>query len=253
MELLTQNLPSGYPYPFPSIRVVPMTFAQILEYSENLPSSEVERYYFDYVVVKADDERVDQLLLPDLEYVIFFKKGLTIARNVTFDSTVTCPECGNDVKVHFSLGQVKFNHLDPEMSKVFNLEVGGSLHPVKIPTVAEFMNIFAKYRRFKKVSDMKMIKLIALFMGAPQYLNRYEDLVVKATYEDITVLTMAYQLCYEIVEPLTVYCPECNKGVSTDQQRGVVVEIQSLTTRFFRVIIENNRLTSSKIIFGEIQ
>ena len=253
MELLTQNLPTGHNYGFRSIRVNPMNFAQVLEYLENVPSTEVEKYYYDYCLVKGDDKNVDQLLLPDLEYVIFYKKGLTISDKVVFNSTIICNECGSGVPAKFDILEVKFAKLDEQVREGIRVQIAGAYHDIRIPTVEQFFTIFDKYRRYKKLSDMKLIKLICLFVGTHTHMhNAYENLVINAKYEDITMLTMLHQLCYEVVEPIKVYCPICNSKRDADQKRGMAVEMKSLTANFFREIIDNNRLTDSKIIFREV-
>ena len=112
MELLTQNLPSGYPYNFMSLRIQPMYFGQILEYLEFVPTNEVEKFYFDYKLVQNDDANVDRLLLCDLDYVIFYKKGITIAENLEFNTGAICPRCKNKLEVTFRLSDVKFESLD---------------------------------------------------------------------------------------------------------------------------------------------
>ena len=76
-----------------SIRIKPMTFGQILEYLENCPDekkSPVEKYYFDYCLIKDDDMNINNLFLIDMEYVIYFKKALTIAEDLSYDSSTPC-------------------------------------------------------------------------------------------------------------------------------------------------------------------
>lgn len=255
MQLMTEYLPSGYEYPFASIKIMPMKFAEILEYVENVPKNEVDKFYFDYCVLKADDPNVDNLLLPDLEYVIFMKKAITLSKESSFIVTIDCPECHNKFRQRITIpNDVKYSRIDKQFINGIQVEVNGEIHSVKVPTVTEFMRVFSNYHRLKNITDMKIIKLIALFQSATVLPNKYENLVTQATYDDITLMTMLSQLFYEIVEPVKVYCPSCNREITNpNEKRGMVVEINSLITDFFRDVIINNGLTESKIILREVR
>lgn len=280
MELLVQHLPSGNPnYSFQSIRIKPMTFAQILEYMENVPSNEVEKFYFDYKVVLEDDPNIDNLLLCDLEYVVFFKKCLTISKDLDFKITATCPECGNLVSIGVKLSEIKFNHLDPVLLNGLSVDFEGSYHAVRMPTVQQFMQIFSKYRLYKKVTDMRIIKLIALFEQTEIYLQKYETMVINATYQGVALLTMLDNLYYKVVEPLRGNCRECQskfenlkllkleqlelsdneedkalyKAISETKYGGMAIGIDSLIANFFRDVVENNRLADAQVVPREIR
>jgi len=279
MELLIQNLPSGkLDYKFNSIKIMPMNFAQILEYMENVPSNPVEKYYFDYKLVQADDPNVDELLLTDLDYVVFFKKGLTVSRNLEFKISTICPIDKTPLSTHVSLSNIKFNKLDDTLLKGLNVKMNGQYHAVRMPTVAQFMKIFSKYRLYKKITDMKLIKLISLFEDTEMYHQKYETMVINAEYEDITLLASLDELYFNSVEPIITYCPECNnrfereklknlehllalgykedsneyQEVLNSKERGIAVGMDSLIADFFRSVIENNRLTESQIVPREI-
>lgn len=250
MIIMTSQLPSGHKYRFESITVKPMFFAQVLEYEENCPKDDIEKYYFDYCVVKGDDPNVDELLVPDLEFVVFFKKALTIAREATFTASLTCPECGSKYSHRISVPKdVHYSPLDPKLVDGFGIKVGNEFHQVRIPTMREFLQVLGNYRRFRKLSDMKIIKLIALFKDATLYPNKYEELIVNAVYEDISSLVMLGELCYESVDPVVSYCPACNRDiVEPSKKRGTVIDLSGLITNFFRLIVENNRASDYQIL-----
>jgi len=247
MQLLTQQLPSGYPYSITSINVNPLRFAEILEYLDQVPESPVEKFYFDYCIVKQDDPNVDNLLLCDLDFLIFFKKGLTISDNLNFNTTARCPYCGATIPVHYSLSDVTFEKLDPNLFNGLQVSIGGTTQEVRMPTVSEFMRIFSNYRRFKRITDMKIIKLVALFRDSMSYQQSIEKIVTSATYDDITTLATLDQLFYSSVKPLKVTCTNCTD--ENGNKRGMEIALDRLISDFFRTIIENNRLAPSKIIF----
>jgi hypothetical protein len=247
---MTSSLPSGCKYRFESITIKPMFFAQVLEYEENCPKDEVEKYYFDYCVVKGDDPNIDELLVPDMEYLVFLKKALTISREVTFSASLTCPECGAKYTHRINVPRdVHFASIDEKLITGMNIKVGNEFHKVRVPTMKEFLSVLSNYRRIKKLSDMKLIKLIALFKDASTYPNKYEQLVTEAVYEDLSAMVMLSELCYEVVDPVESFCPSCNKDVvETSKKRGTVIDLSGLITNFFRLIVENNRASEYQVL-----
>jgi hypothetical protein len=254
MQLLTQSLPSGYPYKFDSLNINSMYFGQILEYLEFVPSNEIEKFYFDYKLVLADDPHVDDLLLTDLDYVVFFKKGITISEDLEFKTSAICPRCKSTIDLNFKLSNVRFKHLDPRLySEILEIKFDNTSRIIRMPTVKEFMTIFSNYRRYKKITDMKLIKLIALFQDSTMYQQLIEQAVVRSTHEDITMLATLDKLFYDTIDPLKVHCDNCVK-LDLDTQKGgeVEVSIDKLISNYFREIIENNPIAESKIILREI-
>lgn len=291
MELLTQDLPSGYHYPFTSITIMPMTFAQILEYLENVPDAKkapIEKYYFDYCLLRGNDDKgdgnpmVDDLLLIDMEYALYMKKALTVAENLQFNSEVTCPRCGARIPYHVSLAGIKWEHMDPEALEGIQINFGGEMQPVKMPTVRNFLNIFKKYRMYKKVTDMRIIRLIALFEQSQMYLQKVENQVINATYKDVSSLFMLEQIYYTFVTPQKLFCADCAKmyrptqleihekklqynideedDLPNDlleeiqsQHGGLEIGMENIVSNFFRDVCENNRLTPEEVLPGKVR
>lgn len=287
MQLLTQNLPSGFQYEFPAIEVKPMNFAQILEYLENVPKNPVEKFYFDYCLVKGKEgsvdfePNVDNLLISDLEYLMFFKKALTISENLTIDTTVQCPRCGSTLRISFTLADIKFNKLESKYMNGFKIMFAGEMREVEIPKVSDFMEIFKKYRMYKKVEDLRMIKLISVFKESKMYLQSIENKVLNATWKDVTSLVILDDLYFNNVSPVKAYCDQCAKmyqptdaeifdykaelGIKPEDELpseyfeelkskhgGVETKIDSLVSNFFRDLTQNNRLTTKEVLFGEV-
>lgn len=245
-----------------------MTFAQILEYMENCPKNEVEKYYFDYCVVKDDDPNVDHLLLCDLNYVIFFKKAITISEDIKITTRVKCPRCGADLSLQFRLSDIEFNKLDEQTLNGLRVEFHGEYCDVSMPTVERFLSIFSKYRMYKKVTDLRLIKLISLFEGTDPYLQKYETYVLNSTHKDITVLCMLEDIYFDVIKPMNLTCGNCFNSYEPtleeqqldpdelDQIRlkhgGITVSIDQLAVNFFRDVLENNRLTDQEVLFREV-
>lgn len=253
--MLVQNLPSGgYGYTFDGINVSPMKYGQILEYLDNIPNDPIEKFYFDYCLLKADDPNIDNLLVPDFEFVRFYKKAITVNKNCEYTTTLVCPDCGTKFYHKIHLTDIKFSSLDKSIIEGCCIKLGEREYNVKLPTIAEFFKVFNNYRRYKKTTDMKLIKLIAMFEDAVKYPNQFESLVIDAQYDDVVALTMLYDLYYELLEPIVVYCPKCNDGIEDpSKMRGMAVEIDSLTADFFRDLIVNNRVDRQKVLFGKVR
>lgn len=275
-------MPSGYHYPFDSIDIKPMYFAQILEYIENVPKDPVEKYYFDYCIMKEKDPLIDQLLVIDYEYSLYMMKAVTVSENLEFNTSVKCPRCGETIRYKVSLASITYNKLDSEALAGFQVLFGGQYQTVRMPTISQFMTIFSKYRAYKKISDLRIIRLISLFEQSLMYLQRIESQVINATYDDIGVLMMLDSIYFNFIKPYKIICNTCVKnympseseiekakekfGVPQDQElpnelldtikmEGGVIEVrlEDLVSNFFRDLYDNNRVTSEKILPRQVR
>jgi hypothetical protein len=111
------------------------------------------------------------------------------------------------------------------------------------------MKVFNVYLRYKKITDLKMIKTIALIKDFDFKGNQVERDVLGAKHSDITLLMALRELYYDRVEPIEVYCPECNKDKKPEERRSVAVSIDSLIVDFFRDLYVNSPIDGSKILF----
>jgi hypothetical protein len=255
-----------------------MKFAEILEYMETVPPSPADKFYFDYNMMLGDDPNINELLLCDLEYVIFYKKKLTISQDLTINTGTICPDCKLEIPISISLTDIRFKRLGEQLLNGFHVDFNGSYHNVSMPTVGKFMEIFTKYKMFKRITDMNIIKLIALFDGIKKSAASYEDMVVNATHEGISVLVALDNLYYRTIEPIRVECPDCKhnfnrlKTMKMDsisaineldmeerlkelrglEYGGITVGINDLIVNFFREVVTNNPLTDAQIVPGKI-
>nr|DAX54264.1 MAG TPA: baseplate protein [Bacteriophage sp.] len=280
--LLTQKLPSGYNYPFMSIRMEPMKFAQVLEYEENVPKSTLEKYYFDYCLLKDEDPNIENLLLIDMEFAIYWKKAITISENLDFSSTLTCPKCGAKLPYHLTLAEVEWNKMDERALKGLEVKFGNSWYRVRMPTVGQFMKILAKYRLYKREIDVRIIKLVSLFEDSVKYQQRIENMIVNATHGDIAKLIMLEGVYLNFIKGLHVHCEHCERryvptihemeavakenGLPTDEplpeeyikkikqfHGGVEIGLQSLVSDFFRDVYYNAAFDPAEIRAGEVR
>lgn len=252
MNILTSQLPSGgFGYKFPSVSVSPMNFLEITKYLENLPSNDpLEKYLYDLNLLLKEDPLIMDCYLMDVDFLIFYKKLCTVSGELSYEIEVTCPECGKKIKKTISFEKdIHFKQVDPKIMNGAYIELGGHKYETIIPTVREFMKVFQTYLRFRSVQDLKMIKTIALVKDVDFQQNQVEADVLGAKHEDITLLLALRDLYYDRLEPITVYCPECNKGKKTKERRGIAVSVESLTVDFFRDILKYSPIDGSKILF----
>ena len=98
-----------------------------------------------------------------------------------------------------------------------------------------------------------MIKTIALIKDFDLRGNQVEDDVINATHEDITLLLSLRDLYYDRLEPINVYCNECNSDKPLEERRSVAVSVDSLIVDFFREICINHPIDGTKILFKQIR
>ena len=252
MNILTSQLPSrGYGYDFPSVSVSPMSFLEITKYLENLPSNDpLEKYLYDISLLTKEDQKIMNCYIMDIDFLIFYKKLCTVSGDLSYEIEVTCPVCGKKLKktVNFEK-DIHFKQVDPKIMNGAYIELGGHKYETIVPTLQDFMKVFQTYLRFRSVQDLKMIKTIALVKDFDYQGNQIENDVLGAKHEDITLLLALRDLYYDRLEPINIYCPECNKGKKPKERREIAVSVESLTVDFFRDICKYSPIDGSKILF----
>ena len=71
-------------------------------------------------------------------------------------------------------------------------------------------------------------------------------------HKDITLLLALKELYNNRLEPIEVYCPNCNNDKNIEERRGITVSVESLIVDFFREICNNCPLDGSKILFKQV-
>lgn len=251
MEIITTQLPSGgVGYKFPTITIKPMTFVDICSYLENVPKDPMDKYLFDIRILTKDDENIKNCYIMDVDFLIFYKKLLTVSSDLSYQIKVTCPDCGAEITKTIEFNKdIHFKQIDPKIMDGARVDLGGHRYDTLVPTTNDFMKVFGNYLRYRTVTDLKMIKTIALIKDFDILGNQVESDILNATHEDITLLLALRELYYDLVEPVTVYCPKCNKGLKKNERRGMAVSVDSLIVDFFRDITINSPIDGSKIIF----
>lgn len=252
MNVLTAQLPSGgIGYGFPSVSVSPMNFMEICKYLENVPpeSAPMEKYMYNIEMLLREDPKIMDCYMMDVDFLIFFKKLITVSGDLKYDLTITCPVCGEKITktINFD-SDIHFKGADEKVMKGARVELGGHIYEIGVPTLKDFMKVFEVYLRYKKITDLKMIKTISLINDFNLQANQIEEDILGATHNDITLLLALRDLYFDRVEPIEIECPKCRRD--KNEKGGVVaVSIESLITDFFRDLIINSPIDGSKVLF----
>ena len=252
MEILTSQLPSGgYGYNFPSVSISPMTFMEICNYLENVPSDPLDKYLYDINVLCAEDRKIMDCYVMDVDFLIFYKKLCTISGDLTYNLSVTCSDCGTKIEKRIALDKdIHFKQIDPKIMNGAIIELGGEKFETYVPRVRDFLKVFEKYLMYRKVEDLGMIKTIALIKEFENRGNLVEQKVLGATHEDITLLLALRDLYYDRVENINVVCPECSK--KQERRKLVAVSVDSLIVDFFRDLCNNSPIDATKVLFKQV-
>ena len=256
MNIPVSQLPSGgYGYDFADVQVSPMNFLQITKYLENLPENDpLERYLYEIKSLIDEDKRILDCYLMDVDFLIFYKKLITISSDASFNISVTCPICHETIKKKISLDRdIHFRQIDRGVMEGALIELGGHKYETIVPTVKQFFKVFEKYLKYRKIEDLDIIKTIALIKDFDMRGNQVESDVLGAMHSDITLLLALKELYNNRLEPIEVFCPKCNEEKGVEERRGIAVSVESLIVDFFREICNNCPLDGSKILFKQVR
>lgn len=250
MEISVSLLPSGgYGYAFPTVNVTPMNFLGVCQYVENYPKGDpLGSYLYDLKTLQEDDQNIKECYIMDVDFLIFYKKLCTVSGDLSYKVQVKCPYCGKQItkKILFS-EDIHFRKIDEKIMKGAKIKLGGHDYETIVPTVNDFMKIFNLYLKYRKVTDIKMIKTMALIRNFDYQANQIEDDVMGATHSDITLLMALRDLYYDRLEPVIVECPNCRDD--RGERRDVAVSVDSLIVDFFHDLYVNSPIDASQIVF----
>ena len=166
MEILSSYLPSaGIGYDFTTIHLDPMTFLEMTNYTEGTKDiSPIEKYFYDIRLLTREDPNILKCYIMDVDFLIFYKKLISVSSGTTITITVQCPTCGATLKREISLEKdIKFEGIDEKIMNGALVELGGHKYDVAVPTVKDLLRVFDVFKKFGRVSDLKMMKTISLF------------------------------------------------------------------------------------------
>ena len=250
MEILSSYLPSaGVGYDFASIHLDPMTFLEMTQYTEGTKDiSPIEKYFYDIRMLTREDPNILKCYIMDIDFLIFYKKLISISSDTSITITVKCPNCGATLKKSINLEKdIKFETIDEKIMNGALVELNGHKYDVAVPTVQDLLKVFDVFKKFSRANDLKMMKTISLFKDFDIKSQQIEKDVLGATRGDITLLLALRDLYFDRVEPIKIMCPNC-KDIE-EERRVMTVSVDSLIVDFFQSVCINNGLDGTKILF----
>lgn len=252
MDLSVSLLPSGgYGYSFPSVRIKPLNFMEVCTYVNDITETEGDplgKYLYDIRQLQKDDPNIKDMYVMDVDFLIFYKKLITVSDDLSYRVEVKCPNCDRKIKKTINFpDDIKVKPADEKIMNGSVITLGGNSYETIVPTIDQFMKVFNVYMRYKKVTDIKMIKTISLIKDFETQSNQVENDVLGAKHSDITLLMALRELYFDRIEPVQVKCLNCHKE---GEKGGVMaVSVDSLIVDFFRELFINSPIDGSKVLF----
>jgi endogenous inhibitor of DNA gyrase (YacG/DUF329 family) len=247
MEIISSYLPSsGIGYNFPSIKLNPMTFLQMTRYMEDTKDlSQIEKYFYDIRMLVDEDHNILNCYIMDLDFLIYYKKLISVSGNTTLNISVQCPSCGTVIQREVDFEKdIKFEAVDEKIMNGAQIILNKRKYEIRVPTVQNLLKVFDIFKRYSRVNDLKMMKTLALFEDFDTNSQQIEKDVLGATREDITILLALQELYFDRVEPIKAMCPKCDK-----ERRGMTISVNSLVVDFFQSLALNSKFDGTKIVF----
>ena len=207
MEIISSYLPSaGIGYKFPSLHLNPMTFLQMTRYAEDTKDlSQIEKYFYDIRMLIDEDKNILNCYIMDLDFLIYYKKLISVSGNTTLNISVQCPSCGTVIQREVDFEKdIKFESVDEKIMNGAQINLAGKKYEIHVPTVQNLLKVFDIFKRYSRVNDLKMMKTLALFEDFDTRSQEIEKDVLGATREDITLLLALQELYFDRFQSLTL-------------------------------------------------
>lgn len=244
--LLTPNdLPSKGEYASAAapLSFRPLTFLEILEYSNEVTGNSIKDYLRDIKWLMRLDPNVVNHSLYDLDYLIFMMKVHTISDNKEFQTDIECGVCKTQNRVDISLGDFEFIDVEPKSETVSRVLLDGYKYRISIPTIGTFLDILNTYNLYKKTDKAEVPKLVSMFPEFQTIPNDIEYAIFNANRADIAILYMLETKYLSSIKSIKRTCTSCQK------KGGMAIGIGSLIANMFRDVLLNNPIDDTQVQF----
>jgi hypothetical protein len=229
-----------------SLNIKPLNFQEMIEYTRNYDASrsELDKYICDVELVKKRIHNWKSINLMDLDYVIFLIKKESVSQEAEFSVRKTCNECGEENTLYLDPGRLVM----PTTTKYElrgTVQLKGREVKFQLPSLEVFDKVLTKIARFKKVKELRLIKLIAMFPDFADRPNDIEDMVVTATNEDIVVLRTLESLYLNSSVSIEYKCTKCKGGSWS-------IGVHTLIDDIFLSLVLSTKSIESKISIKQV-
>lgn len=229
MIIPTSALPSkGYGTLVKSIEIKPLTYKEMIEYSDGMPKDRYLRKIWDIEKLIKRIPEWRHLNCYDIDSLIFTTKYISAATTDKFTITF------DDGSVHdILLSNIKFENLNPDSLLIKFIKLNEVKFPFNICTVSNYLDIITELSINSNIKIASLAAILGYNKGNTQVL----DYINGATYDEILLLDNLYYKIFEIVKPIEV--------------DGAVVDVNNSITDIFRFLKINKFMDKTKVILDE--
>lgn len=222
-------------------------FSDLIEYTRNMEATttEIGKYLLDVELVRSKIHNWKSINLIDLDYIIFMIKKLAVSSGSEFTVEKVCTDC-NEVNTLY----LNTESLAMPTSLIYDIKGVAIIRDVKwiveVPNLEEFYPILTKIDKFKKVKELRLLKLISLFPEFKRQPNLIEDMIVNAHTDDIVVLQALEYMFLDSSIELPHSCTNCREGRWS-------MKVNTLIDQVFRSMVLSSSADGSKVIFKQVR
>jgi len=258
MQILTSRLPSGYKqYDFSAINVRAFTYKEIIDYNKEYPKDKRDTlsiFLYNLTWLKKMDENISKILIIDIPFILFIQQSISVSKDFTFSISIPCDvKSSHKIYKDIKPSELDFDVLDEKYLTSAVLTLSTNKFRIKIPTVEKFEMICNRYVPLEKITDLSLLRILSCIEEYDKYPNEVEKSIINSTDEDIARLELINNIYFNLLKPMRVYCPYCNEGLNEEDKRGMLIDLDSLISNPFHVILENYKFTISEAISFEVQ
>lgn len=240
MKVDTSTLPSNGAYTGSAyIDIMPITYSKLSEYEDEPASNVIQSTLRDIKYFIEPIEGWRDLLLFDLNALIFTAKYISVTKKPIIKVDIECPDCGR-FEQDMSVSDLKFTSLRPEDLNLKSVNLHGTEFNVNLKTtIGAYYDLLLELNKWNlKLSASDLILMAVI--STPNTRNQAYDAIVKSTGEDIDLIRHLSKGRLISSANFNVTCPKCKKEL--------VVRVDRLITDLFRCIHNNSDL-SHKITY----
>lgn len=235
MKVDTSTLPSNGAFTGASyIDILPITYSKLSEYEDEPASNTIQKILRDIKYFIEPIECWRDLLLFDLDALIFTSKYISVTSKPSINLRFRCPDCG-EFERDLSIGSLKFTSLRPEDLKLKSVELRGTEFNLNLKTtIGAFYELLLELNKW----DLKLTKsdlVLMAVLSTANTRNQVYEAITKATGEDIEVIKYLTSGRLISSAEFNVNCSKCGKEL--------VVRVDNLITDLFRCIHSNSDIS----------
>jgi hypothetical protein len=226
MIIPASALPSkGYGTLINSIEIKPLTFKEMIEYSEGIPKDQNLKRIWEIEKLVKRIPQWRNLNCYDIDSIIFSTKYISAVFKDKFNIIV---DGGKEVEIE--LNKISFNDLDKNLLEIKFIKLGDKKFPFNIPTISSYLDTITTLT----VNNSYKVAALASVLGYTKHSPEVLDYINNATYDEIILLDNLFIKSFNTIKPLEV--------------GDMVIDVSNSITDIFRFLRANQNINKDKII-----